>query len=220
MITSLAIPAPRAFSSKRRISSSACRRSAGTSPRMVELRIPPTISSSGTAAVTSGLSPCPPGARCSADSARSVSGTAYEGDGRRDGGGEGGTGGGGAGGVRLPAPGLGRSTVALEGRKGSSPPVGMLRSSGANRPELQRETRHVSGDVERHTTRGCHLAPELVRLVELEVNETAMHRNLPGCDRHRGHLDAGQLQIDVVADLLDRRDLQQSGEAAPHLFRR
>src|SRR5215472_9333150 len=86
--------------------------------------MPPTISSSGTAAVTSGLSPCPPGAGRTAGSPTGAPGPAYAGGGRRTGDGDGGMGGGAAG-VRLPAPGFGRSTVALEGRKGSSPPVGI-----------------------------------------------------------------------------------------------
>ncbi len=47
-----------------------------------------------------------------------------------------------------------------------------------------------------------------------------MIRDLPGRDRHRLQADARKLQIDEIANLLDRADLHLRGETSAQIFRR
>ena len=64
---------------------------------------------------------------------------------------------------RLPAPGRGRITVASEGLNGSSKSgMGSTLESAADGPELERETRELTCEVERHAARFLELRPQLV----------------------------------------------------------
>ena len=63
------------------------------------------------------------------------------------------------------------------------------------------------------------LLPQLVAArVELEVVEAGVIRNLARRHRQRPQRDAGQLQVDEVADALDRADLDLRREARAQRF--
>src|SRR5437762_1301744 len=86
-------------------------------------------------------------------------------------------------------------------------------------PELERQPREVAGDVHRHSPRARELTPQVVRLIELEVHEARVKRDLSRRNRHRVHRHARQLQVDEIANLLHGADLELRRKTMPQLLR-
>src|SRR5690606_36305016 len=198
----VAIPEPVARFSNLRICTMTCSRSCCASPATALWRSCTASSSKGLAASTIGFRPRPRNSLMSAcvPSARAGRGAAT---------------GGGTG--RAPTGCAGRTMVASS--SGSPRPCVFMPSS-PDRPQLQVQAGEVVAEVERDAARGLQLAPQRRLLVELEVQVAGVVRDLPGRHLHRGHADAGQLQVDQVADLLDRPDLGLLRKLPAHLLGR
>ena len=152
---SFGTPDERACSSNRRISSSACWRRLGTSTGVTVARNWAVSSSSGLAACTSGFNPMPRSARAAAGNwlrARRRHGGAAAARPRRLG-------------ERPPAAAGPRphgSSRPAEGRDRRCPALRQPRSA-PDRPELERQSRELAGNVHRHAARVLELLPQLRR---------------------------------------------------------
>ena len=76
------------------------------------------------------------------------------------------------------------------------------------------------GDVHGHTTRALELIPQLVGLIELEVREPCVIRDLPRRDGNGMHRHPGKPQSHQIANFLGRTDLELRREAAAQIFGR
>ena len=207
-----ATPDARACSSKRRISSSACRRSPATSTgdeRPAQLpgqqqqrarRLHQRVEPDAQAACS-----VPPGIGVAVSAAAPAAGAAGRVARRRAG----------------PRPAAAGARSRRAGLNGSS-------MSAIDDARLSRESPRTPSPrpgnspatCRRHAARGLELLPQLAGLIELEVDEAGVKRNLPRRDRHGVHRHARQLQVHQVADLLDRPDLELRREAPAQLLGR
>src|SRR5687767_11790900 len=90
----------------------------------------------------------------------------------------------------------------------------------ADGPEFQRQARELAGQVHGNPARVLELAPEVMCLIQLEVRETGVERDLSRRDRQRMHRHAGQLQVDEIANLLYGADFELRREALTQLLGR
>src|ERR1700674_543654 len=85
----------------------------------------------------------------------------------------------------------------------------------ADRPKLQRQPRELARDVHRDAPRGLELLPQIVGLIELEICESCVVRDLSRGDGHCVHWHARKLQPHEIADLLGGTDFELCREPTP-----
>src|SRR5690606_33228897 len=103
----------------------------------------------------------------------------------------------------------------------SSPPMARAPSSCvAHRPELHVKTGIIPRNVEGEGRRIRQPRPQFGRLVELEIDRIAEERQSAWRHRQRRDRHAGKLQVDEIADLLDRPDLDLRRKLAAQVLAR